>query len=65
MNSIKLVREQRGFTQVQVANKARISERGYQLIETGKRSPNVLIAIRIAKALNTTVENLFYDSKQT
>ncbi len=57
--NLKVVREKMGFTQVQVAEKAQLSERGYQYIEAGKRIPNVQIAIRIAKALETTVENIF------
>ena len=48
-----------GFTQVQVANKAGIAERMYQEYEYGKRKPGVETAIRIAKILNSTVEELF------
>lgn len=58
-NNLKIIRLKRGFTQVQVADKARMSERGYQYIESGKRTPNVYIATKLAKALNTTVEELF------
>lgn len=58
-NNIKEVRQEKGFTQVQVAEKAQITERGYQYIEASKRIPNVYIAVRIAQALNTTVEELF------
>lgn len=60
-NNLKATREKMGFTQVQVAEKAQLSERGYQYIEARKRIPNVQIAIRIAKALGTTVENIFSD----
>lgn len=56
---IKIIREKRGFTQVQVADKAQLSERSYQRYETGERLPNVQVAQMIAKALNTTVEELF------
>lgn len=58
-NNLKVTREKMGFTQVQVAEKAQLSERGYQYIEAGKRIPNVQIAIRIAKALGNAVEELF------
>lgn len=58
-NNLKTIRLEKGFTQVQIANKAHLSERGYQYIETGKRSPNVYLALEIAKALNATVEELF------
>lgn len=57
--TIKIIREQRGFTQMQVAEKAQISERSYQRYEAGKRVPNVYTALKIAKTLNTTVETLY------
>lgn len=58
-NSLKTIRLKKGFTQVEVAEKAQISERGYQYIETGKRIPSVVIAQRIANVLNSSVEELF------
>ncbi len=58
-NNLKKVRVKKGFTQVQVAEKAQLSERGYQYIETGKRLPNVMIAQKLALVLNATVEELF------
>ena len=58
-NKLKIFREKKGFTQVQVAEKAQISERGYQYIEAGKRVPSVVIAQRIANVLNSSVEELF------
>lgn len=58
-NNLKTVRVKMGLTQVQVADKAHLSERGYQYIEAGKRIPNVYLAIEIAKALGVTVEDAF------
>lgn len=58
-NNLKNIREKRGITQIQVAQKVQITERGYQYIEAGKRIPNVYLAIKIAKVLNSTVEELF------
>lgn len=56
---LKEKREKTGLTQVEVAEKAGISERAYQNYEAGKRLPNVQTAILIAKALKSTVEKLF------
>lgn len=56
---LKAAREASGKTQVQVAKIANISEAQYQNIEYDKSEPGVRTAIRIAKALNTTVEKLF------
>lgn len=58
-NNLKQIRVKKGFTQVKVAEKAQLSERGYQYIEAGKRLPNVYIALKIAKVLKTTVEDIF------
>lgn len=56
---LKTTRETEGLTQVQVAEKAKISEISYQRIEYGNQLPNVKTAKLIAKALNSTVEELF------
>lgn len=56
---LKRVRVQQGYTQKQVAHLACISERAYQSYELGIRKPSVDVAQRIAKALNSTVEELF------
>lgn len=56
---IKIAREKQRLTQKAVAEKAGITERGYQNYELGLRTPKVDIALRIAKALNSTVEDLF------
>lgn len=58
-NNLKSIREKKGFTQVQVAEKAQLSERGYQYIEAGQRLPNVMIAQKLASVLNATVEEIF------
>lgn len=52
-------RKETGLTQVQVAEKAQVSERAYQQYESGERIPKVDTAKLIAKALNSTVEELF------
>lgn len=48
-----------GLTQVQVADKANITEISYQRIEYGTQRPSLDTAILIAKALNSSVEELF------
>lgn len=56
---LKKAREKKGLTQVEVAEKAGITERAYQRYEYGDRMPRADIAKLIAKALNSTVEKLF------
>lgn len=56
---LRAARESVDLTQAEVAKKAQTSERMYQEYEYDKREPGVRTAIRIAKALNTTVEQIF------
>lgn len=56
---LRAAREQSGKTQAQVAREANIAERLYQDYEYDKREPGVRTAIRIARALDSTVEALF------
>ena len=56
---LRAAREQSGKTQAQVAKEAKVGERLYQDYEYDKREPGVRTAIRIAKALDRTVEELF------
>ena len=48
-----------GLTQAEVARAVNIAEQAYQRYEYGKRDPAVPTAIKIAKALGCTVEELF------
>lgn len=56
---LKIKRKEKGLTQSEIAEKAKISILAYQRYEYGERVPNVYIAQLIAKALQTTVEELF------
>lgn len=56
---LRAARDQSGKTQAQVAKETGISEAQYQNIEYNKSEPRVQTAIRIARALDSTVENLF------
>ena len=56
---LKKRREERGLTQVEIAKKAGISWRAYQTYEAGDRIPKADTAKLVAKALDSTVEELF------
>lgn len=56
---LRAAREAVNKTQAQVAREAQITEQAYQRYEYGTREPCVSTAIRIAKILDTTVEELF------
>lgn len=61
MRNIKLknARLRLHYTQSQVAKQANVTIVAYQNYEANRKTPNVRIAIRIAKILDTTVEELF------
>ena len=56
---LKAAREQSGKTQAEVAKEAGLTERGYRKLEAKEEYKAVCTAIRIARALDNTVENLF------
>ncbi len=61
MKNTKLIesRIKAGLTQVEVAKKANITERAYQNYELGMRIPKADVAVRIARAVKSTVEELY------
>ena len=59
MNKLKARREELNLTQKQVSERIGIKEQQYQFYEYGKTIPNVIIGIRLAEALQTTVEALY------
>lgn len=62
MNNLK-IRNKAGLTQMYLSSLININVRSYQSIELGKSLPRVDRALAIAKALNTTVEELFSNDK--
>lgn len=48
-----------GLTQLQVAQSSGLAESAYQRYERGESEPRVTAAIRLARALNTTVEKIY------
>lgn len=59
MSKLKERREELRLTQRQVAEKIGIKYQVYQKYESNFRIPTVYVAVKIASALNTTVEKLY------
>ena len=57
--ALKAARERIGKTQAQVASEASVAVRLYQYYEAGQKTPSVTTALRIARSLGTTAEDLF------
>ncbi len=59
MNKLKARRETLNLTQKQVAELCGMKQQAYQQYECEKKLPNVKLGIKIAKALECTVEALY------
>lgn len=61
MNSLAQTRKKTGMSQEILAKKVGITRQYLSEIENGKKQPSVIIAVKIAKALNTKVEDIFFE----
>lgn len=59
---IKEKRKAMGMTQKALAERVGVTPAQMCMIETGKRLPSLTVALRIASALETTVEELTADT---
>ena len=60
--NLKEIRNKRGLTQIQVCDKCGIKRAAishYRYIEHGQKTPSVVKAIQIARALNCSVEDIW------
>lgn len=58
MTAIKDIRKRMNITQKQLADLAGINQTDVSRYENGERIPTLSVAIKIAKALNCTVDEL-------
>jgi len=56
---IRAVRKDAGFTQQTLATAVQVSRQTIIAMETGDYAPSVYLAIKVARALGTTVESLW------
>jgi putative transcriptional regulator len=58
-NRIKEFRQKYGITQEEFSDKVGVSRQTIVALEKGKYNPSVILACRIAKIFNSTVEDIF------
>ena len=58
-NDIKERRTELGLTQAELAEACGVTRKTVNTVENGVFSPSALLAIKLARALNVTVEELF------
>jgi len=63
MNSIRELRIRKNLTQQQLANMVGISKKTISAYETGKAVPSLRVAIKLAKVLDVSLDDLFDSTK--
>ena len=58
-NTIKVQRAIRNLTQAELAESAGVTRKSVNAIETGRMVLSVLLALKLARALEVSVDNLF------
>lgn len=62
-NNVKTIRMKRSMTQEDLAKKVGVTRQTIGLIENGKYNPSLQLCIGIAKELNKTLDDLFWEVK--
>lgn len=61
-NVVRALREARGWTQSELAERLDVSRQTVHSIEKGKYSPSLPLAFKIARAFAARIEDVFSDS---
>lgn len=62
-NNIKVERAIKSLTQEDLANKVSVSRQTINAMEANKYVPSTVLALKIAKVFNKTVEEIFFLEK--
>ena len=62
-NNIKVERAIKGLTQEELANKVSVSRQTINAMEANKYVPSTVLALKIAKVFNKSVEAIFFLEK--
>lgn len=60
---LKIARVQRGWTQQELADKVNVTRQTIGLIEQGRFNPSLALCIQLAKALEKTLDQLFWEEE--
>jgi putative transcriptional regulator len=58
-NTLKVQRAMRDLTQADLAALAGVTRKSVNAIETGRMTPSVFLALKLARALSVSVETIF------
>lgn len=59
-NDLKAKRSERGWTQAELAERVGVSRKTINTVENNVFIPSTILALRLAQALETPVETLFW-----
>ena len=63
-NRLEELRKERGISQEELANALEVSRQTIGSLEKGRYNPSILLAFRIARLFETTIEEVFLYEKQ-
>ncbi len=58
-NNLEKIRKERGISQEQLANELEVSRQTVSSLENGKYNPSILLAFKMAKYFNVSIEDIF------
>ena len=61
---LKLARVEKGLSQQELADKCEVTRQTIGLIEKGKYNPTLNLCIKLARVLNLTLNDLFWDESK-
>ncbi|MGM0754117.1 MAG: helix-turn-helix transcriptional regulator [Bacillota bacterium] len=63
-NKVKVARIEKNMTQEELSKQIKVTRQTIGLIEKGKYNPSLQLCISIAKALDKTLDELFWEEEQ-
>jgi len=60
LNNLEELRKSAGYTQEELSIKAEVSRKSINAIENGVYVPSTVLALKISKTLNCSVEDIFW-----
>jgi putative transcriptional regulator len=61
-NRLRVLRAEKGWSQVVLAEKLEVSRQSVNAIETGKYDPSLPLAFKLARLFGKRIEEIFEDS---
>lgn len=58
-NRLRVLRAERGWSQLELSNRVGVSRQAINAVETGRFDPSLPLALKLARVFDTTVEAIF------